>query len=94
MRKLIIKSAIALTEAQKAKLEKGLSANGAELKFEYVIDSIVGGIVIVDGDTQIDASHAKELNKIKGASSDLLTAAKGIAIKDLPKLLKSKLNQI
>ncbi len=94
MRKLIIKSAIALTSAQKDKLEKGLSAGEADFRFEYVIDAIVGGIVIVDGEKQIDASHIKELNKLKNASGDILQSKSGIAIKDVPKLLKAKLGQI
>ena len=99
MREIIVKSAIALTEEQKAKLEAGLRAADpqSELRFRYQIDRIVGGIVVIDGEDVYDASIAAELRKLKKSSDRLVhhgKDGKGIAVQDIPALLKSKLDEM
>ena len=97
MREIIIKSSVPLTAAQKKKLEKGLREADVseELRFRYVIDSIVGGIVIVDGEDVYDASAAAELRRIRKNSEKLLhSSGDGISVKDIPALLKSKLSEM
>lgn len=66
MRNLVVKSAIELTRGQKTRLEEGLRKKiNDSLEITYVIDAIVGGLVVIDGENYIDASFATELLNIK-----------------------------
>lgn len=74
MKKFIIKSAKELTIEQKDKLEKQLSKkNNEKAEFKYIIDDIVGGIVIFDGEKMIDGSMSKELGALKDSAYKLIT---------------------
>lgn len=97
MREIIIKSSVPLTSAQKQRLEKGLreADKSEELRFRYVIDAIVGGVMIVDGEDVYDASVASELRRIRKNSEKILHSHKdGVSVKDIPDLLKSKLSEM
>lgn len=97
MREIIIKSSVPLTSAQKQRLEKGLreADKSEELRFRYVIDAIIGGVMIVDGEDVYDASVASELRRIRKNSEKILHSHKdGVSVKDIPDLLKSKLSEM
>lgn len=98
MRNLTIKSSVALSGKQKAKLEEGLRKKYSEdISFEYVVENILGGIVIIDGENLVDASMATDLLKIKKVSADIINEmqAKGsVKSKDVTKAIKSKLSDL
>lgn len=62
-----IKSAVALTPAEKSAFETKLRAQyGNDLAFEYVVDAeILGGVVVRVGDQVIDGSIAGKLAELK-----------------------------
>ncbi len=62
-----ITSAIALTEDERATLERRLKAtHGEDLEFRYKVDpAILGGLIIQVGDRVIDASVAGKLNRLR-----------------------------
>lgn len=96
MRNLIIKSSIELTTAQKAKLEAGLRKKfKEEITFGYIVDRILGGLVIIDGENMVDASMSTELLKIKKASAEIINEmqSKGnLKSKELTSAIKSRLH--
>jgi F-type H+-transporting ATPase subunit delta len=63
----LVRSAVPLTAAEKAKLEKGLDARfGEELALTYEIDpSIIGGVVVRVGDLVMDGSVATKLTALR-----------------------------
>jgi F-type H+-transporting ATPase subunit delta len=63
----LVRSAVPLTVAEKAKLEKGLAARfGDELALTYEVDpSIIGGLVVRVGDLVIDGSVAAKLTALR-----------------------------
>ncbi len=74
MHNLIITSSIELSAEQKDRLEAALKQkfNEDDISVEYVIDRIIGGIVITDGENMFDASMSTELLKIKKASAEII----------------------
>jgi F-type H+-transporting ATPase subunit delta len=63
----LVRSAIALTADEKARLEKGLVARfGEELALTYAVDpSIIGGVVVRVGDLVMDGSVAAKLTALR-----------------------------
>ena len=63
----LVRSAVPLTSAEKAKLEKGLGVRfGDELALTYEIDpSIIGGVVVRVGDLVMDGSVATKLAALR-----------------------------
>ena len=98
MRNIIIKSSLELSREQKNKLEEALKSKiDDELEFSYEVDSIIGGIVIIDGENMIDASLSTELLKFKKASNKLINElqSKGsLNSKEMPKIIKEKLSDL
>lgn len=96
MRNITIKSSVNLTNEQKIKLEEGLKKKyNEDILFEYVVENILGGIVIIDGENLVDASMATDLLKIKKVSAEIINEmqAKGsLKSKDVTKAIKSKLS--
>lgn len=73
MRSLTITSSIELTAEQKERLGAALKQKfNDDITVEYFVDSIIGGIVINDGENMIDASMSTELLKIKKASAEII----------------------
>jgi len=62
-----VKSAVALSEDQKARLAKALSASiGSEVEIQNVVEpGLVGGVVTLIGDKVIDGSLRNKLDKMK-----------------------------
>ncbi|MDR3217226.1 MAG: F0F1 ATP synthase subunit alpha [Clostridiaceae bacterium] len=89
MKKLLVKSSVALTAAQKKKLESGIRER--ELSFKYVVEPIIGGIQIYDGERILDTSIATDLSKMKKHIDDFIfSLGEGVAVKDIPSLIKEK----
>ncbi len=63
----LVRSAVPLTAAEKAKLEKGLLARfGDELVLSYEVDpAIIGGLVVRVGDLVMDGSVATKLTALR-----------------------------
>ncbi|MDR2635062.1 MAG: F0F1 ATP synthase subunit delta, partial [Clostridiales bacterium] len=92
MKRLLVKSSVELTDAQKKKLESGIRQR--ELEFKYVIEPIIGGIQIYDGEKILDVSVATDLSKMKKHIDDFIFAlGEGVAVKDIPSLIKAKASQ-
>jgi len=64
-----VRTAVALTADQKARLEQALSARtGHSIELENVVDpDVVGGAVTTIGDTVIDGSLRTRLGQMKDA---------------------------
>lgn len=79
MRNLLIKSSIELTPVQKKKLEEGLRLKyNEEIEFKYLVENILGGIVIIDGEKLIDVSMSSELLKIKKETAKIISQVHSI----------------
>lgn len=65
----VVRSAVALTEEQKARLSQALSANtGRPIELENIVDpDVIGGAVTTIGDTVIDGSLRTKLNQMHDA---------------------------
>lgn len=65
----VVRSAVALTEDQKARLSHALSGQaGGPVELENIVDpDVVGGAVTTIGDTVIDGSIRTRLNQMKDA---------------------------
>lgn len=73
MRNITIKSSIVLSESQKLRLEEGLTNKiEDQVNFSYEIDSIVGGIIVADGDKLFDASINNEIIKLRKNAETLV----------------------
>ncbi|MDR2267768.1 MAG: F0F1 ATP synthase subunit alpha [Christensenellaceae bacterium] len=95
MQKVIIKSSVELTREQKLKLETGLNKVASDI--DYIIDEeLIGGIAIIDGDKTLDATALQDLVDMKRLTDKLVyeSMSKGIAIKDIPNLLKERAKDI
>ena len=75
MRNITIKTSLPLTTAQRKKLESGLRERyvGEEIAFRYVQENILGGIIVEDGDTVVDASLATALYDFKRRSENYIS---------------------
>jgi F-type H+-transporting ATPase subunit delta len=64
-----VRSAVALTDDQRARLAKALGeATGKQIEVKVVVDpAVLGGIVAQVGDTVIDGSVRSRLDKLKNA---------------------------
>ncbi len=65
----VVRTAVALTDDQKARLGQALSAKaGAPIELENVVDpDVIGGAVTTIGDTVIDGSLRTKLNQLNDA---------------------------
>lgn len=65
----VVRSAVALTDDQKARLSQALSASaGAPIELENIVDpEVIGGAVTTIGDTVIDGSVRSKLNQMHEA---------------------------
>ena len=65
----VVRSAVALSDAQRARLSKALSAQlGYDVELDMVIDpDVVGGLVTTVGDTVIDGSVRTRLARMREA---------------------------
>ena len=65
----VVRTAVALTEDQKARLGQALSAKaGAPIELENIVDpEVIGGAVTTIGDTVIDGSLRTKLNQLNDA---------------------------
>lgn len=99
MRDITVKSAIPLSQEQKQRLEQGIAAKSDDvLSFSYTVDkSVMGGIVVVDGEKYLDASFASALLSVKklGKSfiSDMHGKTNNIGAEEMSKLLTEKLRK-
>lgn len=92
MRLITIKSSIELAKEQKSRLENGINAAiKEEARFRYLLEEIVGGIIVMDGETVIDASLSAELYKIKKNYDSIIYEEKDkVPAKEIPALLKER----
>lgn len=94
MRKFTVKSAQELSPSQKEKLEQALLAGVDEdAEIEYIIENIIGGLVINYGDKIIDASLGSELKELHKEISNLAQSCKGNAEKFTPSRMAEKLKE-
>ncbi len=103
MRNIIIKSSIPLTPEQKSKLQEALINKhpSQEVRFTYSIETVVGGVVIVDGENIYDFSIAASLHNFKQRSISYFNKhlSKGTAelpmmwVKDLQEMVSTELSK-
>lgn len=89
MSKRIIRSAKELSAEQKKRLTDVLS----DVTFE-VDENVIGGLMLIDGDKVIDSSAAAGLKKIFDKAEEAVHKKRGIAVKDIPDLIKSKMSEM
>ena len=71
MKKVKVITAMPLQQPEKEKVEKFIQSK-SEATIEYVLDkSILGGIMIVDGETIYDGTISSQLERIQKKLSDI-----------------------
>lgn len=93
MRSIIIKSSIPLTQEQKNKLENAMQKKykEEELRFNYTLENVVGGVVIIDGEKVYDSTVATSLHNFKQKSLSYINKHLSPGRAELPMLWASKL---
>lgn len=97
MKVITVISSLELTLQQKEKLEQGIfkKEKTKNINFNYIIDNIVGGIVVLDHENMIDASYLNTFKRLKTSYEDYLSQSKqGIMVKDIPSLIKQKTSDV
>jgi len=96
VRNITIKSSLQLTQDQRELLEQGIKNKSlGEVTFNYVLDDSVIGIIVLDGETLVDASLTAELHRIKKNYDNLYAdMRKGISVTELPHFIKDRLSSL
>lgn len=96
MHSIQIKSSIPLTPPQQARLQEAFEKKhpNQEVRFIYSIENIVGGIIVVDGESVYDFSLATSLHQFKQRSVSYFNKHLGKGIAELPMLWASDLKEM
>ncbi len=95
MREIIIKTRQELSKAQKQRLEASfIKKHDEECEFIYEIDSIIGGIVVVDKDVVYDASIDAKLFDIQKSNEKIVNESRDADVNDFPMLFHNSIESL